>query len=110
MNITDNLFLFAYPNPLEFWPLFLLILGTLISGVLIGAIGVGGVAIVPILVLIGVDGKIAVTSSMFAYIFVAVSAIIMHCKHTKFTRTNNRQLLTMCLTCFPTAVLAGYVW
>lgn len=109
MNLTDNVFFFGYPDPMEYWPLVLLMFGTFISGILIGSIGVGGVAIVPMLVLIGVDGKVAVTSSMLAYIFVAVSAIIVHAKSTKLTAENIRQLTIMCVSSFPTALLAGYV-
>ena len=109
MNFTDDISWFAYPTTIEYWPLVLVILGTVVSGVLIGAIGVGGVAIVPMLLFFGVDGKIAVTSAMFAYIFVAVSAIVVHGKRTAFSRDNVRQLLILCCTSFPTALLAGYV-
>jgi uncharacterized membrane protein YfcA len=107
--ITDNVFVFSHPPVIEYWPLVLLLIGTMISGVLIGAIGVGGVAIVPMLLFFGVDGKIAVTSAMFAYIWVAISAIVMHSLKTRFDDDNKRQLVIMCSAAFPTAVLAGYV-
>lgn len=109
MNITDNIFFFSFPSPIVYWSFALVLVGTFVSGILIGSIGVGGVAIVPMLVLIAVDGKIAVTSSMFAYIFVAISAIIMHAKRTKLTSDNVRQLIILCSASFPTAILAGYI-
>lgn len=97
--------LFVTPAPIVWWPFALLLLGCAASGAASGAVGIGGVFMMPLLLIVGADAKVAAVSTLASFIIHASYTSVSYARRGEVPR---REMTVMAASMFCGAL--GGLW